>query len=285
MPTFIAPRVQDLGGFSVRRLLPAAAARSVGPFVFLDEMGPHAFVPGTGIDVRPHPHIGLATVTYLWEGAILHRDSLGNALEIRPGDVNWMTAGRGIAHSERTPPHLRDSGHRLHGLQTWVALPEALEETAPDFAHHPAASLPQLERDGARLTVVAGHAFGARSPVAVHSDTLYVAIDLAAGAQLSVPAEHAERAVYPVAGTLTLDGAPLPVGHLAVLEPGTEPVLAAGSDARLMLLGGAPLGPRRMWWNFVSSRAERIEQAKQDWSEGRFAPVPGEQEWIPLPER
>lgn len=285
MPTFIAPRVQDLGGFSVRRLLPAAAARSVGPFVFLDEMGPHAFPAGTGIDVRPHPHIGLATVTYLWEGAILHRDSLGNALEIRPGDVNWMTAGRGIVHSERTPPQLRASGHRLHGLQTWVALPEDLEETAPDFAHHPAASLPQLERDGARLTVVAGQAFGARSPVAVHSDTLYVAIDLAAGARLSLPAEHAERAVYPVAGTLSLDGAPLPVGHLAVLQPGTEPVLAAGSDARLMLLGGAPLGPRRMWWNFVSSRAERIEQAKQDWSEGRFAPVPGEQEWIPLPER
>ena len=287
MTQSIPPRVHDLGGgFTVKRLLPHAQRRSVGPFVFFDHIGPAALAADQPMDVRPHPHIGLATVTYLWEGAIQHRDSLGSLQEINPGDVNWMTAGRGIVHSERTPDRLRGQPQRMHGLQTWVALPKEHEETAPAFAHHPAATLPVLERPGARLVVVAGHAFGARAPVQVLVDTLYVSIEMKAGATLAIPAEHAERALYPVEGELMLDGEPLPQDHLAVLEPGTEPVLRAGTDARVMLLGGAPLdGPRFIWWNFVSSSRERIEQAKADWQADAMGQVPGEHERIPLPER
>jgi len=287
MPQFLSPRVHDLGsGFTVKRLLPQATRRSVGPFVFFDHIGPATLPPGEAMDVRPHPHIGLATVTFLWEGAIMHRDSLGSAQEILPGDVNWMTAGRGIVHSERTPERLRGAPLAMHGLQTWVALPAAHEEDAPDFAHHPAATLPVLELPGARLRIVAGDAFGERSPVRVLSRTLYVSIELAAGASLVVPAEHAERALYPVEGDLALDGEPLPNDSLCVLDPGTEPVLSARGDARVMLLGGDPLdGPRHIWWNFVSSSRERIEQAKADWNADRLGQVPGETERIPAPAR
>lgn len=287
MTLSIPPRVHDLGGgFSVKRLLPHAKARTVGPFVFFDHIGPAELGPDQGLDVRPHPHIGLATVTYLWEGAIMHRDSVGSVQEINPGDVNWMTAGRGIVHSERSPDRLRGRPQRMHGLQTWVALPAAHEEDPPTFAHHPKATLPVVERPGATLTIVAGHAFGARAPVAVLMDTLYVSIDLEPGATLEIPDEHAERALYPVSGELTLDGEPLPLEHLAVLEAGTQPRLRAAGAARVMLLGGAPLeGRRHVWWNFVSSSRERIERAKQDWREDRMGQVPGESERIPLPDR
>ncbi|KFN47450.1 hypothetical protein N790_01710 [Arenimonas malthae CC-JY-1] len=287
MPQLLSPRSHDLGGgFTVKRLLPQAGRRSVGPFVFFDHIGPAELDPAHPMAVRPHPHIGLATVTYLWEGAIMHRDSLGYAQEILPGDVNWMTAGRGIVHSERTPERLLGKPQRMHGLQTWVALPKEHEEAAPAFAHHPAATLPVVELPGVRLHVVAGDAFGERSPVQVLARTLYVSVELTAGAALSIPAEHAERALYAVEGELTLDGEALPLEHLLVLEPGTEPLLRAACDARVMLLGGEPLdGPRHVWWNFVSSSRERIEQAKADWREGRLGQVPGETESIPLPER
>jgi len=283
----IPPRTHDLGGFTVRRLLPHAQCRSVGPFVFFDHIGPAMLGGATPVDVRPHPHIGLATVTYLWDGAMVHRDSLGNTLEINPGDVNWMTAGRGIVHSERTPERLRGVEHAFNGLQTWIALPKEFEDTDPAFAHHPAASLPVVEGNGIRMTIVAGKAFGVTSPVQVLSETLYVSIDFADGAELVIPAEYAERAIYPVAGELWLDETELlPNAHLAVLEPGTLPLLRAAGASRVMLLGGAPLdGPRIFWCNFVSSTRERIEQAKADWQAQRFGPVPGETEFIPLPEK
>lgn len=280
----------DIGGLKVRRVLPNAGRRSVGPFVFFDHIGPHRFEPGVGIDVRPHPHIGLATVTFLWEGVLRHRDSLGSVQDIRPGDVNWMTAGRGIVHSERTPDAERASGHTMHGLQTWVALPKAHEEAEPAFTHHPAASLPVIERPGLRMVVVAGDAFGERAPVEVFSRTLYVSIELQAGAELQLPDEHAERALYPVQGEVELDCGDrshrLDLNHMAVLDAGTTPVLRANAPARVMLLGGDPLdGPRAMWWNFVASSRDRIEAAKARWEDGGFGEVPGEREFIPLPDR
>lgn len=279
----IEPQTHDLGGFTVGRLLPRASLRSVGPFVFFDHIGPAILAADRPIAVRPHPHIGLATVTYLWEGSMMHRDSLGTVQEIHPGDVNWMTAGRGIVHSERTPERLLGTAQPFHGLQTWVALPREFEETEPAFAHHPRASLPVVERPGVTLTVVAGHAFGVRSPVAVLVDTLYVSIDMQAGTSLAIPTEHVERALFPVGGELTVDDVALPLGSLALLGPG-ERVLTARSDARVMLVGGAPLdGPRHMFWNFVHSSRDRIEQAKEDWRAGRFTAVPGETEFIPLP--
>ncbi len=284
MPTIVAPRIHDLGGFNVRRALPAAERRSVGPFVFIDHMGPHVFAPGQAVDVRPHPHIGLATITWLWEGRFMHRDSLGHAQEIAPGEVNWMTAGRGIAHSERTPQRLRGGEHPLHGMQTWVALPKAHEEVEPAFEHYSTAQIPVLERPGLRLTVVAGRSFGLQSPVSVFAETLYAAVELEPGAELEIEAEHAERAVYVFSGEIALDGADIAARHLVVLDPGTPSRLQARTAGRLMLLGGEPLdGPRHVWWNFVHSSRERIEQAKEDWREGRFAPVPGETEFIPLP--
>ena len=286
MTTIIAPRVHDLGGFQVRRAVPSIQARSVGPFVFVDHMGPAVFEPGRGIDVRPHPHIGLATVTFLWSGTIHHRDTLGSAQDINPGDVNWMTAGRGIAHSERTPAELREGHQSLHGMQTWVALPKPDEEAMPAFHHHPAATLPQQRRDGAWLRVVAGRGYGEESPVRVFADTLYVAIDLDPGAELALDDSHPERALYVLDGEAQLDGADIPAMHLVVLDPGTRPRLRARTPVKAMLLGGEPLdGPRHLWWNFVSSSKERIEQAKADWQAGRFGSVPGEVESIPLPTR
>lgn len=285
MTTIIAPRTHDLGGFQVRRAVPTLQARSVGPFVFVDHIGPALFEPGRGIDVRPHPHIGLATVTFLWSGTINHRDTLGSVQDINPGDVNWMTAGRGIAHSERTPAALREGSHPLHGMQTWVALPLADEETAPSFHHHPAATLPQQRRDGSWLRVVAGRGFGEEAPVKVFTDTLYVAIDLDADAELALDDRHAERALYVLEGDAQLDGADIPEKHLIVLDPGRRARLRAKTPLKAMLLGGEPLdGRRHVWWNFVSSSKERIEQAKQDWLEGRFGKIEGDDEFIPLPD-
>jgi redox-sensitive bicupin YhaK (pirin superfamily) len=285
MTTLIAPRVHDLGGFQVRRAVPTLQARSVGPFVFVDHIGPAVFERGRGVDVRPHPHIGLATVTFLWAGSMTHRDTLGSVQDIAPGDVNWMTAGRGIAHSERTPLALREGEHPLHGLQTLVALPKSHEETEPAFFHHAAATLPQQRRDGAWLRVVAGRGYGEESPVRVFADTLYVALDLEPGAELALDDGHAQRALYVLEGESQLDGADLPAQHLVLLDPGTRPRLRAKTPLKAMLLGGEPLdGPRTVWWNFVSSSKERIEQAKQDWSAGRFGQIAGESEFIPLPE-
>ena len=286
----IKPRMKDLGGLAVRRLLPAfpeqMPGQMIGPFIFFDHFGPATFPPGEGMDVRPHPHIGLATVTFLFDGVILHRDSLGSEQLIRPGDVNWMTAGRGIVHSERTPADTRATGSPMHGLQTWIALPRAFEETAPAFFHHPAATLPRIESGGVEMRVVAGHAFGQRSPVETFSGTLYVAAELRAGASFVLPAEHEERALYVIDGEATLDGEPLPPEHLVVLAEGATVEISAQSPARLMLLGGAKMDGRRfIWWNFVSSSKERIEEAKQDWRALRLGRVPGETEFIPLPEK
>ena len=281
----IVPRARDLGGLEVRRVLPAAQRQMVGPFIFFDQMGPADFEPGRGIDVRPHPHIGLATVTYLFEGSIFHRDSLGSEELIRPGDVNWMTAGRGIVHSERTDPETRRGGGRLSGIQSWVALPQDQAETEPGFWHHPAASLPELDGEGVRLRLIAGHGFGRRSPVATASETLYADVTLQPGARLEVPAEHEERAVYLAEGDLEIDGERQGRGQMLVLRPGVALTVGAPEGARLMLLGGAVMdGPRFIWWNFVAASRERIEQAKADWREGRFPPVPGDHERIPLPE-
>jgi redox-sensitive bicupin YhaK (pirin superfamily) len=242
--------------------------------------------PGEGLDVRPHPHIGLATVTYLFEGEILHRDSVGSVQPIRPGDVNWMTAGRGIVHSERTPPALRAAGARVHGIQTWVALPRAHEEAPPAFAHHAAATLPVVELPGITVRVIAGTALGARSPVEVFSATLYAAAELAPGARLVLPPEHEERAVYLVEGAASVAGVALEPGAMAVLASGADVEVRASAPSIVMLVGGAKMdGARFIWWNFVSSSRERIEQAKADWREDRFPSVPGETERIPLPEK
>jgi redox-sensitive bicupin YhaK (pirin superfamily) len=280
----IEGRERDLGGFFVRRVLPAAGRQMVGPFIFFDHLGPAQFEPGSGIDVRPHPHISLATVTYLFAGSLEHRDSLGNVREICPGDVNWMTAGRGIAHSERTPRLARAAGHNIHGIQSWVALPDGHEDVEPDFTHYPVSVLPRRKLGGVDLAVIAGDAFGLRSPVATLWPTLYAQASFAAGAHLKIPAEHTERAVYLVQGDITVDGIALPEKQLAVLEPGSEPTLRARRDSRAMLLGGEQFStPRHIWWNFVASTPERIEAAKARWANRRFAPVPGETEFIPLP--
>jgi len=287
MTTIIAPRVHDIGGLQVRRAVPTLEARSVGPFVFVDHMGPAIFEPGQGIDVRPHPHIGLATVTFLWSGEIGHRDTLGSEQVIRAGDVNWMTAGRGIAHSERTPPTERGREHALHGMQTWVALPRNFEETDPAFYHHSAASLPQQRRDGAWLRVIAGRAYGEESPVKVFADTLNVAIDLEPDAEIDLDTSHAQRSLYILEGQAQLDGTDIPERHLVIPAPGARGRLRAKTPLKAMLMGGEPLdGPRHLWWNFVSSSKERIEQAKDDWREGRFGKIPGDdKEFIPLPEQ
>jgi redox-sensitive bicupin YhaK (pirin superfamily) len=292
LETVVVPRTADLGdGFTVRRALPSAQRRMVGPFVFLDQMGPALLKPGTGLDVRPHPHIGLATVTYLFEGEILHRDSLGSVQPIRPGELNWMTAGRGIVHSERTPRELRPSGSRSWGLQAWVGLPRAREETAPVFAHHGADELPRIEGEGIEASVVAGTIEGKRSPAVLHSDLFYADVTLRPGARFQMPREPVERGAYVVQGRIVAGpGADAPefgAEQLLVFAPGADIVLApVGGAARVMILGGEPMdGPRFVWWNFVSSSRERILQASEDWKAGRFAAVPGETEFIPLPDR
>jgi redox-sensitive bicupin YhaK (pirin superfamily) len=281
----IEPRPRDIGGFEVRRLLPVAQRRSVGPFVFFDQMGPATLAADHGVDVRPHPHIGLATVTYLFQGEILHRDTLGSVQVIRPGDVNWMTAGSGIAHSERTPSETRRHGGPLFGIQSWVALPKAHEEADPAFFHHPAAALPRIEGEGKTVRIIAGTAFGQRAPVATFSETLYCDVVLKAGTRIDVPIEHEERAIQPVTGRISVAGHAVKPGSMLVLRAGEAVVIEALDDARLMLLGGERLdGPRNIWWNFVSSSKDRIEQAKADWKAGRFGQVPSETEFIPLPE-
>jgi redox-sensitive bicupin YhaK (pirin superfamily) len=278
-------RERDIGGLTVRRLLPSVARRMVGPFIFVDHMGPARFEVGQGIDVRPHPHINLATVTFLFEGEILHRDSLGTEQLIRPGAVNWMTAGRGIVHSERSPTEARKASSLLHGMQLWVALPKELEETEPSFEHHPASTIPLAERPGARLRVIAGQAYGETSPAKVLSPLFYVEAQLERGAELMLPDAYDDRAAYVVSGALEIDGRAHGANRMVVFEPGAARVSAL-EPTRALLLGGARLdGERHIFWNFVSSSSDRIERAKADWREGRFAKVPGDEvEFIPLPE-
>jgi redox-sensitive bicupin YhaK (pirin superfamily) len=281
----IVPRTVDLGGFQVHRALPSARSRMVGPFIFFDRFGPAVFRAGDGVDVRPHPHIGLATVTYLFDGEIVHRDSLGTALPIRPGAVNWMTAGRGIVHSERTAADHRDGGEPLHGLQLWVALPMKDEETAPAFAHTAADDIPELRENGLALRVIAGDMQGLRSPVKTSWETIFAEARLDAGTILPIDAEHEERALYVLGGEIEIGGDRHGPERLLVLKPGDRIEVKAVSDARIVLVGGAAMdGPRHIWWNFVSSRKERIEAAKADWKSGRFDIVPGDTtEFIPLP--
>lgn len=281
----IEPRTRDLGDFTVRRALPDKRRQRVGPFIFFDHMGPADFPPGTGINVRAHPHIGLATITYLFEGEILHRDSLGYVQPIRPGAVNWMTAGRGIVHSEKVTDEVRASGQRLHGLQTWVALPTAAEEIEPSFEHYPASDIPCADAGGATVRVVLGSAFGVASPVRTQSETLYVDVILEPGQSVEIP-DAEELAVYVVEGTVAVGQQFVEAGVLAVLERRARDTVTAESAARIMFAGGDALdGERHIWWNFVSSSPERIEQAKQDWREQLFDSVPGEDDFIPLPDR
>lgn len=281
----IPARSKDLGGFTVGRILPYAQRRMVGPFIFLDHMGPAQFAAGDGIDVRPHPHIGLATVTYLFDGEILHRDTLGSVQTITPGAVNWMTAGSGIAHSERTGADERGRAHRLDGLQSWIALPNESEETAPEFFHHPAQSLPEFTMPGVRLRLIAGEAYGHRAPVKTYSPLFYVEAMMEAGSSLTMPEQYRERAVYLVGGDIRIGDTPVAPRTLPVLLPGGAVRIDAQAPSHVMLLGGDPVGQRYIWWNFVSSSQERIEQAKQDWQAGRFGLVAGDtHEFIPLPE-
>jgi len=282
----IVPRVRDLGdGFSVRRALPHGRRQMVGPFIFFDQMGPVQFIAGQGLDVRPHPHIGLATVTYLFDGRVMHRDSEGNALEITPGAMNLMTAGRGIAHSERSPAAARRGSEGMFGIQSWIALPRAQEETEPSFQHFDAGSLPVIEDGGVWARVIAGTAFGRTSPVGMLSQWLYAEVMLAPGASAPLDPDQEERAIYVAEGEVDIAGDTFEAPRLLIFRPGDRITVRASRRARLMFLGGAALeGPRYIWWNFVSSRRERIEEAKEDWKMGRFAPVPNETEFIPLPE-
>ena len=282
----IVPRSRDLGGFEVRRALPHAQRQMVGPFIFFDQMGPAQFVEGRGIDVRPHPHIGLATVTYLFDGRIMHRDSEGNSLEIQPGAMNLMTAGRGIVHSERTPESARAGTETMFGIQSWIALPDRQEEIDPSFQHFDAARLPVVTEHGLWARVIAGSAFGQRSPVGTLSEWLYAEVRLDAGAQAPFDPDQEERAIYVADGEIEIAGDAFEAPRLLVFAPGDRITIRAKRWSRLMLLGGTAMeGPRYIWWNFVSSRKERIEQAKEDWRSGRFDPVPGEAEFIPLPDR
>lgn len=287
-PILIDGRQHDLGdGFVVRRLLPVLQARHVGPFVFYDHMGPAQFAPGRGMDVRPHPHIGLATVTWLFDGAIRHRDSLGSVADIRPGEVNWMTSGHGIVHSERTPPEERRDGQTVHGIQVWVALPQADAEVDPEFHHHDASQLPRIERDGAALVLIAGTAYGQQSPVKVFAPMFFVQAHLKAGTELEWPSEHVERGLHVIDGQVQWGDLTVASQRVAVQAGDKAAPLRATQDSRVMLFGGAPLdGERHLWWNFVASSRERIEEAKQAWAEQRFPRIPGDdQEFIPLPDR
>jgi len=281
----IDSRPKDLGELTVRRLLPAPSRQRVGPFVFFDHMGPAEFAPGTGVAVRPHPHIGISTVTYLFEGVIQHKDSLGFDQPITPGAVNWMTAGRGIVHSERSPEDLKARGSRLHGLQLWLALPEASQEIEPAFVHHPADTLPVARGEGWWMTLIAGSAYGEQSPVETVSATLYLAGELDEDSELELPGGHTDRALYVLSGEIEVEGSTFSPGQMLVFWPGTSPRVRATRAAHLAIIGGEPLeGDRHLWWNFVSSSRERIEQAKADWRNDRFAKVPGDPEFIPLPE-
>jgi redox-sensitive bicupin YhaK (pirin superfamily) len=282
----IVPRARDLGGFQVRRALPAAAKQMVGPFIFFDQMGPAEFLIGNGIDVRPHPHIGLATVTYLFEGEVYHRDSLGTSLAIRPGEVNLMTAGRGIVHSERETSEAKAATRRLFGIQAWAALPRTHEEAAPAFAHHGSDELPRIAGEGKRVRLVMGEAFGVRSPVAFPHEALFAEAVLAPGAVLPLDPLYEERAIYIASGEVDIAGEKFGEGRLLVFKPGDRISVLATVQSRLMLLGGEPMdGPRHIWWNFVSSSQDRIRQAKEDWRSKRFGLVPGDdKEFIPLPD-
>tara|TARA_R110002072_G_scaffold123977_3_gene259332 strand:- start:88 stop:1020 length:933 start_codon:yes stop_codon:yes gene_type:complete len=275
----------DLGGFTVQRVLPAAAQRMIGPFVFFDQMGPATLPADQGVNVRPHPHIGLSTLTWLLEGQIMHRDSLGYVQQIKPGEVNWMTAGSGIVHSERSPERLKGQEKRLFGLQVWMALPKNQEETDASFQHYKATELPVFDGEGRRAVIVAGTAWGKTSPVSVFWETLYVDVTLQAGATLPLDLDHEERALYLLTGEIEIAGVHYQPGGMLVLKPGATPTLKARADSRLVVIGGAKMdGPRHVWWNFVSSRKERIEQAKADWRDGHFAKVPSDDEFIPLPD-
>jgi len=284
--TLIVPRARDLGGFEVRRALPHSKRQMVGPFIFFDQMGPAEFLVGTGIDVRPHPHIGLATVTYLFDGEIEHRDSLGTVRSIKPGELNLMTAGRGIVHSERTSAEERAKGPRLFGIQAWAALPQSHEEAAPTFAHFGASELPRLSGEGKTVRVVIGSLFGRTSPVAFPHASFYAEAVLAPGATLPLDPDYDERAVFVASGEIDIAGETFSGGRLLVFRPGDLISILALSQTRLVLLGGEPMdGPRHIWWNFVSSSKDRIDAAKADWKAKRFAPVPGDaDEFIPLPE-
>jgi redox-sensitive bicupin YhaK (pirin superfamily) len=279
--SILTPRPRDIGEFEVRRAIPTVQHRAIGPWVFFDHFGPVDFAPGEGMNVRPHPHINLATVTYLFEGEIYHRDSLGNALAIEPGGINLMVAGKGITHSERTRDDLRASGYRLHGLQLWHALPEADEEVDPAFYHHPASEIPQVNVDGVTVRVMMGSAYGVTSPVKTFSENLYIEADLKAGESLELPMTE-ERGIYVVKGELDIHGETAPIFSMSILNE-TAKIVTARGDTRFALIGGAHLGQRHMEWNFISSRKSRIEQAKDDWREGRFLKVVGdEEEFIPL---
>lgn len=278
----IQPREKDLGGFSVRRILPYTKQRMVGPFIFFDHLGPATFMAGEGIDVRPHPHINLATITYLFEGELLHHDSLGIKKVIKPGAISLMTAGKGIAHSERTPPELRNEEKTLHALQLWIALPEDKEECAPSFEHTPVENIPELDVNGVSVCVMMGAAYGAVSPVTCHSKSLYLEASLEKGQTLELPAEQ-ERALYVISGEIRIGDEAVNAYEMAVLGD-SDVTIEATAESKIAVIGGDSLGERHIWWNFVSSRKERIEQAKEGWNEGRFDPVEGENEVIPLPE-
>ena len=279
----IRPKLKDLGEFSVRRVLPSRERRMVGPFIFFDHMGPAEFPPGKGVSVRPHPHIGISTITYLFDGQIMHRDSLGYVQPIEAGAVNLMTAGRGIVHSERAGDDL-DTLSTLHGIQSWIALPADDEEAAPDFVHYPANALPDFDLGGVRIRVIVGKAFGHESPVAQHSPTLYLECQFQAGAELTLPDDQEEIALYVVSGSVKVGEESYAEGSMAVACSGHRVRAMAESDSRVMVIGGSSLGKRHIWWNFVSRSKERIEKAKKDWTEGQFDPVPGDDEFIPLPE-
>ena len=289
--TIIVPRARDLGGFEVRRALPSPKRQMGGPFIFFDQMGPAEFLTTGGIDVRPHPHIGLATVTYLFEGEVYHRDSLGSDQAIRPGELNWMVAGQGIVHSERERPEWKAKPRRLFGIQSWVALPKAAEETAPAFVHHGREALPFVDADGARVRVIAGSLYGAASPVKTASETIYGDATLEPGASLPLDATHEERGIYTISGDIEIAGDRFGPGQLLVFKPGdlirVRAAEGAATPARFAIVGGEPMdGPRHIWWNFVSSSRERIDQAKADWKAMRFDTVPGDaEEFIPLPEQ
>jgi len=280
----IEPRERDLGEFTVRRVLPAAKQRMVGPFIFFDHMGPATFAPGEGIQVRPHPHIGIATITYLFEGEIMHRDSLGFVQPIRAGAVNLMTAGKGIVHSERAGSDL-DEHSSLHGIQSWMALPDEYEEMEPAFRHYAADELPGLDIDGVSVRVIIGEAYEARSPVTSYADMLYLECQMPAGTSIRLPKSYEELAVYVVSGAVKIGGEDFSQGVMAVAKPGATMELDAIEDSRVMVIGGDNPGERHIWWNLVSSSRERIEKAKDDWREGRFAMVPGDDEFIPLPDK